>query len=346
MLVYFDTNVVVKHPYMVGAKWEALAVAASEGRVELATSELTVREATGRFRASHSVKQTVIRKMMRSSSKTIKGALQVAIDALESESEGYESALAERMKTLGVKILSLPDANHAELTQRAIDRRPPFDAKGGGYRDALQWFTFLERLRGEVAFPAALFVSGDQAAFGKSAASSLLSEVNDPDFEWFEYEVDVAFSAAIDQIDIPNQYVEDEPDYDERAISNAIAAELHYTDISDALNRAGERADVARVSEVADVVLSTVTAREEYATQSVDLAFHGTAEVVVILEEVYQDENDEVEEVLTSDPQGWFVHFKGAIRLPKWDAEIDQLDSFDVTDASFTGGQDLLEYLS
>jgi hypothetical protein len=346
MLVYFDTNVVVRHPYMAGAKWEALAVAASEGRLELATSELTIREAAGRFRASHSVKQAMIRKMMRTSSKTIKAALLVGIEALESESKGYELALAGRMKTLGVTILPLPDADHAELTQRAIDRRPPFDAKGGGYRDALHWFTFLERLRDEVTFPSALFISGDQAAFGEQAASSLLTELDDPDFEWFDHEVDVTFSAAIDQIDIPNQYVEDEPDYDARAISNAIAAELRYTDLSDALNRAGERADVARVSEVAEVVLSTVTAREEYATQFVDLAFYGTAEVVVILEEVYQDENDEVEQVLTSDPQGWFVHFKGAIRLPEWDAEIDELDQFNVTDATFTGGQDLIEYLS
>ncbi|KRE63556.1 PIN domain-containing protein [Nostocoides sp. Soil756] len=52
----------------------------------------------------------------------------------------YRSYLAERFdEQLGITVLPWPKVDHEDLVRRAVERRPPFDAKGGGYRDSLVW---------------------------------------------------------------------------------------------------------------------------------------------------------------------------------------------------------------
>lgn len=52
----------------------------------------------------------------------------------------YRAYLTERFdEVLGVTVLGWPPVDHAALVARAVGRRAPFDAKGGGYRDALVW---------------------------------------------------------------------------------------------------------------------------------------------------------------------------------------------------------------
>ncbi|WP_020096901.1 PIN domain-containing protein [Microbacterium sp. 11MF] len=45
---------------------------------------------------------------------------------------------------LGFRTLPWPRATHAELVHRATNRVPPFDDKGGGYRDSLVWTSTVE----------------------------------------------------------------------------------------------------------------------------------------------------------------------------------------------------------
>lgn len=44
-------------------------------------------------------------------------------------------------------MLPWPEVSHVEIVRRAVSRHPPFDSKGGGYRDTLVWLRALELAR-------------------------------------------------------------------------------------------------------------------------------------------------------------------------------------------------------
>jgi hypothetical protein len=56
----------------------------------------------------------------------------------------YMGRLKTRLDAAGAEVAGLPSVPHAELVERAVNRRAPFDEKGGGYRDALLWYTVLD----------------------------------------------------------------------------------------------------------------------------------------------------------------------------------------------------------
>jgi hypothetical protein len=98
------------------------------------------------------------------------------------EEEGFEyrSYLADRLEELGITVLPWPDVTHQELVARAVSRTPPFDEKGGGYRDSLVWADAVQLAAsgGQVAL-----VSGDKAFAGLDGtlAPALQEEVADLD---------------------------------------------------------------------------------------------------------------------------------------------------------------------
>jgi hypothetical protein len=47
-------------------------------------------------------------------------------------------------EVLGFEVLDWPRISHEELVYRAVNRKPPFDSKGGGYRDSLVWANVRE----------------------------------------------------------------------------------------------------------------------------------------------------------------------------------------------------------
>lgn len=52
----------------------------------------------------------------------------------------YRQHLLRRFdEVLSITVLDWPGVDHAALVARAVSRTPPFDSKGGGYRDALVW---------------------------------------------------------------------------------------------------------------------------------------------------------------------------------------------------------------
>lgn len=55
----------------------------------------------------------------------------------------YRERLAEALEVRSVEILPWPDSGHGEVTHRAVERRPPFDSQGSGYRDTLVWLSAL-----------------------------------------------------------------------------------------------------------------------------------------------------------------------------------------------------------
>jgi len=91
----------------------------------------------------------------------------------------FRDYLVERFdERLGIEVLPWPKVSHVDLVARAVARRPPFDQKGGGYRDSLVWASVLELARegADVAL-----VSSDKAFAGDRShlAAELQAEADE-----------------------------------------------------------------------------------------------------------------------------------------------------------------------
>jgi hypothetical protein len=96
-------------------------------------------------------------------SKTIHAMRRLGFQVVESDLAefDYRAYLLDRFEEiLNFEILDWPSTPHQELVARAVQRRPPFDVKGGGYRDALVWANALELAAGGAAV---VLVSADRA---------------------------------------------------------------------------------------------------------------------------------------------------------------------------------------
>jgi hypothetical protein len=95
-----------------------------------------------------------------------------------SEDFGYRSYLLQRFdEVLDITVLEWPEVSHQELVARAVNRIPPFDNRGSGYRDSLVWADVLALARSgrDVAL-----VSQDKIfASGDGLAESLAADVAD-----------------------------------------------------------------------------------------------------------------------------------------------------------------------
>lgn len=93
----------------------------------------------------------------------------------------YRDYLIERFdERLGIDVLTWPEISHEELVRRAVNRIPPFNSNGGGYRDSLVWANVLDLARRghEV-----VLVSSDKAFAGddgrlKTALRAELAELD------------------------------------------------------------------------------------------------------------------------------------------------------------------------
>jgi hypothetical protein len=89
----------------------------------------------------------------------------------------YRTYLLERFdENLGIDVLPWPGVGHERLVSRAINRIPPFDEKGGGYRDSLVWASVVELA---MAGRDVVLISADKAFAGKDGglAPLLVEEV-------------------------------------------------------------------------------------------------------------------------------------------------------------------------
>lgn len=56
----------------------------------------------------------------------------------------YDYELERALEELEVRELPWPESSHQVVVSRAVSRTPPFDTKGGGYRDTLVWLSVMD----------------------------------------------------------------------------------------------------------------------------------------------------------------------------------------------------------
>lgn len=165
--VVADSNTVVQGDWwMVGAPWRITCFRAQQGDVRLVVPEMVMMEVTGRFRAHASSELEKLK-----SGQRLLTRLGMEIDWPDLDvdvgemADRYRASLEARVLGARGIIAQLPDVDLMRLVKKAIDRTPPFDSNGNGFRDALLWEHVLQQL--DTAATVAL-ISNDHRAFAAS----------------------------------------------------------------------------------------------------------------------------------------------------------------------------------
>jgi PIN domain len=139
LTVVVDSNAIAYRDWrLTSAPWRVLAYRVRSGMCSLVVPELVVREVVGRYREAVA-KTTEKARAVGASFTTLGIATPVPGVDIDAAVVEYERALRAAIGEAGGTIEKPPDVPILDLADRAIDRRPPFDAKGNGFRDAVVW---------------------------------------------------------------------------------------------------------------------------------------------------------------------------------------------------------------
>jgi hypothetical protein len=171
--VVLDTNAVGIYAPMRGNPQRLLLAAAGKGQLTLVVPELVVREVVNKWREK--VFES-IEKMGKHPRELGRYGIDLSIpspEAVAQRAAGIERGLRKQLEARGVLVAGFPAVDHADVVQRALDRRQPFDPRGkDGYRDTVLWETVLELgVQGEEV----ILVSSDGRAFATGSESETLA---------------------------------------------------------------------------------------------------------------------------------------------------------------------------
>ncbi|MER7447852.1 PIN domain-containing protein [Microbacterium sp. NPDC097977] len=306
ILVIVDANILIQDPLMRERKWDAARSAINAGRLRLVLPEVARREAIGGFRRDHLDKIRQIRSVLRKSSANAKRAADALLQTYTDEVLAYESILDSRIEALGIEVVPLPDVDHIELTQRAINRVPPFDESGGGYRDSLIWLTALAQVD-EPPFNDVTILSKD-SIFAKRRKS--LQEES-------RREVGAAFVVvnSLAAMEFPGEYEAGEYSLGDLDIAfsdivDEVADALHGLDISRWAPPGPDHAVVQEVGRV-DLDLDTIEVKKRYHEDVYEIRVDGIADIDATVFMIYDLPGDEVEMAEMSARWNLLVRWRG-----------------------------------
>lgn len=161
MLIVVDANIIIKDAILRDRKWKVAQDALNAGRLRLILPETARLEAIGGYRRDHEDKIQQVKRVLRKSTNRAKRAAEVLLQVYCEEVDTYEIMLNSRLREIGFEIPGPPEHGHLELTERAVNRLPPFDESGGGYRDTLLWLTAVEQID-EPPFDNLILLSDDE----------------------------------------------------------------------------------------------------------------------------------------------------------------------------------------
>lgn len=146
--VVLDTNAIWDNWLLKGLAWKVLAAKAAgdNPKIHVRFPQTVLDEATSKFQ-SEAPKR--ISQLKAAENFLENGAaddeLEAIITALTEQSDGYRDTLEDKLTDyLQGQVLPYPRVSHADMTKRALERRPPFDDNGGGYHDSLIWLAALD----------------------------------------------------------------------------------------------------------------------------------------------------------------------------------------------------------
>lgn len=303
ILVIVDANIVIQDPLMRDRKWVAAEGAIKAGRLRLVLPEVARREIIGGFHRNHDKKIQQIRAVLKKSSSTAKDAAAALIQTYEAEKAGYESILDSRIQAIGIEVAQLPDVDHVDLIQRAIDRTPPFNESGGGYRDSLIWLTALDQVE-DHPFDQLTILSKD-SIFGKSR--SALEEESRR-----ETGASLVVVSSLAGMEFPGEYEPGEFDLSVLDLTldeliEQISEALVGLDISRWSPPGPDHAQVQQVGRV-DVEPDTIRVKKRYGEPIYEISVDAVADIDATVLVIFDGPGDEPE--LSQMSARWVLRFR------------------------------------
>lgn len=280
MLIYVDANAIVSDDHLHRDIWEQLA--ASQARV--VTLTLALDEAASRYGPE---RETALAKLTQSRSQLspeARGLLDQAIEATHGDIQAYPQWLRRRWGEFGFETLDIPDVSHEMIVERALSRQPPFNAKGGGYRDTLHWLAFLQ-LAADNPDDDLLLVTSDQDFI--DASGSLRRELQEEVDELLG-ERGTAKSVRLNELVAPGRYRDETVDLSDDGLDllllNEIKEGLELSGFSDGIPPANlgiRDADYIDFRHVEALDFVELNARELTADRSLEVRFQVAATVTI-----------------------------------------------------------------
>ena len=170
--VVLDATELRRDWMLVGFRMQLLASRAAQGSIGVSVPASVLEELVAHHERESATAAQDYAKVVQTTSR-----LGLHVPTSEFAPIDYRANLLERFdEVLNFTVLDWPGVSHAHLVSRAVGRIPPFDAKGGGYRDSLVWASVLELV---VAEHDVVLVSADRAFAGQQGElhPSLQAEV-------------------------------------------------------------------------------------------------------------------------------------------------------------------------
>ncbi len=303
ILVIVDANIVIQDPLLRDRKWDAAEGAIKAGRLRLVLPEVARREVIGGFHRNHDEKVRQIRAVLKKSSSKAKDAAAMLIQTYEAEKAGYESILDSRIQAIGIEVAPLPDVDHVDLIQRAIDRTPPFDESGGGYRDSLIWLTALEQVESH-PFDGLTILSKDSIFGKKQRALEEESRRNNG--------ADLVVIGSLASMEFPGEYESGEYelstlDLSLDDITEHISEALVGLDISRWSPPGPDHAQVQQVGSV-DVQPGTIKVKKRYGEPIYEISADAVADIDATVLVIFDGPGEEPE--LAHMSARWVLSFR------------------------------------
>jgi hypothetical protein len=148
--IALDANVLRRDPRLKSPHGQALRFQVAQLRVGVVVPLVAVEEAVNLFRRDLEKAVAVVRKAAKDVTKMGVNC-PIDVDVLAS-TRSFETDVRTALAEVVAEVLPYPSTPHADLAQRAMQRRRPFDEEGRGYRDALLWESVLAyaKLHGQV----------------------------------------------------------------------------------------------------------------------------------------------------------------------------------------------------
>lgn len=139
----------------------------------------------------------------RSAGEAALAAYEALTTSVTAWAESYDATKV--LTDAGFEVVDTPDVSHDLVAQRAIDRVPPFNANGGGYRDAMHWFSLLAIAKANPHEDMVLLSSDAGYAKEGQLHPALIREAR------LELRGrDILLCRALDKFDVPGKYAGEE----------------------------------------------------------------------------------------------------------------------------------------
>jgi hypothetical protein len=166
---FLDTTEWSEGSRMTSPGWDSLRSAVAKKRLELAVSEITIKE----LERQVGEKVTKFNQLISGAARKLSAhSLDLGVLPVAS-SESFTASFRHRLSMAGVQSIPIATPAHTEIVERDIDSRKPFSRGGSGYRDTLIWLSFLDWVKEAPPGSVACFVSANKDDFGSTDGGAL-----------------------------------------------------------------------------------------------------------------------------------------------------------------------------